>query len=998
MMRSAIALIAFLMADLASVACSLAGSDGVAELAARAETLERAGKYGEAVPWAERALVAQGQRLDSDDPELAKALDRLARLYVRQERYAEAEPLYKRVLAIEEVTSVPDGVNVATTLTNLALLYDWQGNFFYAEPLFRRALAISLNAQGDAFYPAFALGGLAWALRERGRFDEAELLFKQLVAIREQEVGPDHGDVAYVLRNWAFSYLRQGRYAEGEALIKRAIAIGERALGPDHPGFGVFLHELALFFEAEGRFAEAEPLEKRALAILEASHGSKHTSVAAAEYGLGVLYQNQGRLPDAELFFKRSLAVREQTLGPNSADVALSLNNLAQVYALQGRYAEAEPLAERAVTIWENVLGRDTPRVAIVLTNLAGIYRNQGRIVDAEAVFKRALAIRQSGLAADNPLVGESRNNLAQFYYQQARYTDALPLIQATIAGGHPSASSAIPILWDAGAKGLMSSDRALEDAFRVVQLSSQTAAAAALSKLALRLTAGSDRLAQLIRHEQDLAAEAEALDVLILKAVAKAPSQRDAAGEQQMRDRMVAIASERDALHKVLASEFPDYAALSRPLPLVTKDVQNLLARDEALVAFVVVETESYVFAVTRDAAGWKQLPVGASDLAGKVAAFRAGLDPRMTLADRDLAAGGIERRLFDLGLAHELHDLLLGPVDALIKDKRHLLVVPAGALSALPFHLLVTEKPMMQAPAVTDKFIAADAAPYRKAAWLIKRQAVTVLPSVASLKALRESGRNEHASKPLIGFGDPAFGPKQSGHQRLAATRSIATPAYADLWQGASIDRALLPQALPPMPETADELRSIAAKVGASMTDIHLGTDASEATVKRAPLADYRIVYFATHGLVAGDVKGLGEPSLALTIPEQPSEFDDGLLTASEVAQLKLNADWVVLSACNTAAGDRPGAEALSGLARAFFYAGARALLVTHWPVASAASAQLTMTTFDVLKANPDLGRAEALRRAMLAFLTDPSVPPAYAYPAIWGAYSLVGEGRFR
>ncbi len=103
----------------------------------------------------------------------------------------------------------------------------------------------------------------------------------------------------------------------------------------------------------------------------------------------------------------------------------------------------------------------------------------------------------------------------------------------------------------------------------------------------------------------------------------------------------------------------------------------------------------------------------------------------------------------------------------------------------------------------------------------------------------------------------------------------------------------------------------------------------------MKRVPLADYRVVYFATHGLVAGDVKDLAEPSLALTLAREPSELDDGLLTASEVAQLKLNADWVVLSACNTAAGDKPGAEALSGLARAFFYAGARALLVSHWAV---------------------------------------------------------------
>jgi CHAT domain-containing protein len=110
--------------------------------------------------------------------------------------------------------------------------------------------------------------------------------------------------------------------------------------------------------------------------------------------------------------------------------------------------------------------------------------------------------------------------------------------------------------------------------------------------------------------------------------------------------------------------------------------------------------------------------------------------------------------------------------------------------------------------------------------------------------------------------------------------------------------------------------------------------------------------------------------------------------------VAQLKLNADWVVLSACNTIAGDRPGAEALSGLARAFFYAGARELLVTHWAVDSAAATRLTISTFDRLKVDPKLGRAEALRQAMLAYLADTS-SARNASPAIWGPFALIGEG---
>jgi hypothetical protein len=242
-------------------------------------------------------------------------------------------------------------------------------------------------------------------------------------------------------------------------------------------------------------------------------------------------------------------------------------------------------------------------------------------------------------------------SNLARLYANQGRYADALPLAQKTIASARANPSVAVPVLFGAQEKGLISAAKTRDDALNVVQHASQTAAAAAVNKLGARLASGSDRLAQLVRKDQDLAAEAETLDKAIVAAVSKEPSKRDATNEQQIRDRLAAIATERQALEKVFAAEFPDYAALSHPQPLTVKDVQGLLSGDEALVLFATGDKETYVFAVTRMAVAAKVIPLGASALSEKVAAFRRGLDVE---ALRQSAEGG-KPVLFDLWLANE-------------------------------------------------------------------------------------------------------------------------------------------------------------------------------------------------------------------------------------------------------------------------------------------------------------------------------------------------------
>jgi CHAT domain-containing protein len=405
---------------------------------------------------------------------------------------------------------------------------------------------------------------------------------------------------------------------------------------------------------------------------------------------------------------------------------------------------------------------------------------------------------------------------------------------------------------------------------------------------------------------------------------------------------------------------------ALSKPQPLTIEETQALLADDEAVVT-IDLDQKSYVWVITKDRAEWKELLVSADDVSKVVGTLRVGLNPDAP-------------KPFDRKLAYQLYQQVLGPVEEIIAHKTRLSFVLDGALTSLPPQALITTDPAGKDLVSLD--------------WLIRKYSVTVLPSVASLKILRGDKSTIAAVKPMIGFGDPVFDRKiqTAGRQKVAALNRSLTSFY----RGMLPDTNALAE-LPALPETADELRAIGKILGAGSEDIKLGEAASVTNVKKEPIGDYRVVYFATHALVAGEVerfaKVKAEPALVLSIPEKPTEDDDGLLRASDVAMLKMYADFVVLSACNTAAGDKPGAEALSGLARAFFYAGAKSLVVSHWEVDSDATVELMDGLFEALKANPRLSHAEALQTSMLRMIANSS-KPEWAQPQFWAPFVVVGE----
>lgn len=841
----------------------------------------------------------------------------------------------------------------AAALNRQAVQFYVQGRYAEAEPLFKRSLAIRERALGPE-HPEFAtsLNNLGEVYREQGRFAEAEPLYRRSLTIKEKVLGLDHPQVARSLKGLGEILDEQGRDAEAASLYRRSLAILEKAHGPEHPDVAAMTSFVASSIESQGRYVEAEQLYRRVLAIYEKAFGPEHVNVAGALSSLGILYRKQDRFDEAELLHKRSLAIREKALGSEHPDVAVTLANLARLYWERRRYAEAEPLYKRSLSIRERALGSAHPDVAASLASIAVMAEQRGHIDEALANIRRAVAIRER--RASEPAGSDTTANDAE-RLNYRRYFVAHLSIATKYARTSPAHKADV-----------------IAESFQVAQLASRSSADRALAQAAVRFALGNDTRAQAVRERQDAIGRRNRLDKALVAAASQPPEKRDAAGEQAMREELHDINMRVDAIDGKLRAEFPEFADLSQSKPLALAEAQRLLAPDEAMIAFVVDDDASYRFILRRDRADLRIIEIKRDDLDYVAKMMRESMHPSGMGRLADLPS-------FDAETAYQLYDLLFLDSAPLIAGAKHLLFVLDGSLSGIPFSALPTKSPPDDAYSFGG---------YRRVDWLARDYAVTVLPSVGSLRALRVfAAATQVPREPFLGFGDPDLKGSPGEVRGKAVARLAARGPVADV---------ALVRELDPLPDSRQELERIARSLKADSRTVHVRGRATERRVKTTDLSKYRVLAFATHGLMAGQFDGYAEPALVLTPPATGDAVDDGLLGASEVAQLKLNADWVILSACNTAAADgTPGAEGLSGLARAFFYAGSRTLLVSHWPVLSDASVRLTTGAIEALAKDSSIGRAEALRRAMMAMLDDTALPLEYAHPAIWAPFSLVGEG---
>lgn len=870
----------------------------------------------------------------------------------------------------------------------IATIRSYRGDLPEARSALRNAQAVAMQIGNS---PAWATWGYSWTnlleraraslLRAEGKYGEAEEAYRKALEAGERflEIAPrlietDPSGVATLEmayrgrditeRQLAELLLAQGRLREAEVTMRNVLQNSLKRLGRYSNATAWVTTRLGDIYLEQARYRDAAALAHAALDSFEKS-GTAPDAVTynSARRVLGAALVAQGRWQEALQAYDKLRAAVGGDL-PTLQRLGLTDLNWAQAQIKTGRAAEALPMLETMVKTTRGRLGEGHYQVAEQRGFLALALAEAGQRSRALVEFQETVRVLLARGRADADEESESPARARRL---------------ALILEGY------IKLLFDIRDELRRPGFEPAAEAFRLADAVRGGDTQRALAASAARAAAGTPALADLVRKEQDARQQIAALYGLLTRLLSAPPDQQLPQVVTQMRARIEELEKERRALLADLERRFPAYVDLIHPRPATVEQARAALREGEALMSVLVADDRTHVWVVPKSGAvAFYTAKLGGREVGRIVAHLRRALD---------LGEVTLERfPEFDTVAAHRLYADLLKPVESAWQGAHTLMVVANGALAQVPFSVLVTEAvaPAAQPGVRFER--------YRAVPWLVKQAAVVQLPAVNTLVTLRALPQASAARSPFIGFGDPQFG----GGAPAAAAQPVALrmrdAALARPEEGKPAEWTPYSR-LAPLPDTREEILAIAAALKADpLRDVFLGAQASKRNVKGADLASRRIVAFATHGLIPGDLPNLEQPALALAAPSGSQE--EGLLTLEDILGLKLDADWVVLSACNTAAGEGAGAEAISGLGRGFFYAGSRALLVTHWPVETR-SARLLVSGLFERYGTQGISRAEALRQASLAVMDDSAKDAggaalfSYAHPVFWAPYALVGDG---
>jgi tetratricopeptide (TPR) repeat protein len=1004
-----------------------------------------------------------------------------------QGKYTQAEALFRQALAVWEETLGPKHPRTAAGCNFLAMNLQQQGRLQEAEQLFRKSMALREEALGTRHPDTVSCySNLAFNVETQGRFHEAELLYRKAIGILEEVLGPTHVITAGRYDGLAGNLQAQGRAHEAEPLFRRALILRQQAAGPGHPLVAQSCNNLALNLDAQGRYKEAEPLYRRALAIWEAVFGPKDVDTALGFHNLAGNLAAQGRLREAEELTRKALPIWEEVRGPKDAHTATSYSNLASYVRAQGRAKEAETLFRKALAVWEEGLGPKHPLTALGYNNLAADLQDQGRLQDAEPLFRKALALREEVLGARHPDTATGYHWLALNLHAQGRTDEAQPLWKAAadgveaarlrLAGSTLHRARAVRSHPHVGLAACCARLGRPADAWAAAEAG---LARGLLDDLAARVALPADP--QTRQRDGERATRLQTLDRLLTPLLTR--QQLD----DEQRRRRDTLLRERTLLDTEVAEAA---AERSRRAVLGQAEVQAALAADTALVFWVdLPQTSDHWGCVLRHSGppAWVRLQGSGPDGAWAEAddklqrRLRDSLDHGEPDADRRAAALA-EQRLRPL----EPH---LAATDKL-PAVQHLLVVPAGRMAGIPVELLCDRCTVSYVPsgsvlsrlrqkhrplehpsllAVGDpNFRTPDAgAPPKPPEYGL--YLALVLPDGNAARAglrggdvLLSYGGTKLITRadlkiaeggdrvPVVVWRDgKTLDDLRLAPGKLGVAVSEDRPAVA---LSKRRDLELLADArsrgnLRPLPGTRLEVRAITGLLPRDKATVLLGSKASEqelaARAAAGKLKEHRILHLATHGKV--DPISAAHSALELARDQLPGPEEQaklavagkkvptGRLSVGDIADSwDLDADLVVLSACQTALGPDGGGEGLLGFAQVLLGKGARSLVLSLWKVDDTATALLMARFYHNLLGKTPLPKAQALDEAKHWLRTlpraeveklagelargsvrageddpapkgpareaaKPAVPAGdrpFAHPSYWAAFILIGD----
>jgi CHAT domain-containing protein/tetratricopeptide (TPR) repeat protein len=838
------------------------------------------------------------------------------------------------------------------------------------------------------------------SLYQQGLYYRAIVVANKALEVAEQAVDPNHASVATSLNNLAALYRAQGQYAQAEPLCKRALAISEKTLGPNHPNVERDLNNLAELYRAQGQYAQAEPLYKRALAISEKALGPDHPVVASGLNHLAALYRAQGQYAQAEPLFQRSLAISEKALGPDHPDVAMILNNLAALYDAQGQYAQGEPLLKRSLAINEKALGLEHPQVARILDNLAQCYQATGQSRDALMSLSRGLGIEQANMGR---LFDVSSEPAMRDYLATTNSSlEALLSLAKESAEVWPEAADSA-FAWTLRRKAVI-----LETLIRFRE--------------AQRLESEDPAVA---RRTGELRGLRERLNRLVVSPGGKG----NLAGVDSQ---IVSLREECDRseaeLNRLLSERLPKGVAQNVDL----ETVRRSLPKGSALVELV--RTNLFDFHASGAGSRWKAAHYFAFVLTPEENARPSmvdlgdaeEIDRHVREVRESLQHGYASRGIGGLTTAQgaesqerksaptpemdfrsksqELYRLVFAPLRKALGAAQTIYLAPDGELNRVPFEALVDEHGKYLIETYRIAYLTSGKELLEPAT---KRAHGTVIFAAPDYN-LRVRERKAEAGSLL------ASAPAQ-GESAFRGSRSVEVRG----WGGWS--------ALPGTAREGAEVKRELEGSGYGPVRMYAGKEALEEVLKALPAP--RVLHVATHGYFFADqtlpsksaeqflagadpfgreqrlarIRGTENPLLrsglllaganASGAEGDSLGVEDGWVTAEEVGMLDLHGtELVVLSACDTGLGDVRSGEGVSGLRRAFRYAGVRTVVMSLFQVDDDATRDLMGRFYRGLKGGS--GKLDALHQAQLDVMQERRNRGGTAHPFYWASFVLAGD----